>query len=144
MSPAPRKPAAPKTPAKPRAARAKPAPKPEPAVAPAGPRSPALAAGTGQLMPGGSSSSPLPVMTPQRPPAPATEVVAGLPGPTPGAAGPRGAALDEPWPAAVQIERVSAAPLETGLSDYVFWVEYMADHEPTPAPPGLRRGRIWA
>jgi cyanobactin cluster PatC/TenC/TruC protein len=139
VSPAPKKPAAPKGPREPRAE------KPTPTVTPVGPRPPALAAGTGQLVPGGSAGAPLPVLTREHPAASGTPLVASLPGPTPGAALPRGAAIDELWPAPVQIERVSAAPLETGLSDYAFWVAYLADHEPPPPPPGgFRQGEIWA
>jgi cyanobactin cluster PatC/TenC/TruC protein len=139
MSPAPKKPVAPKSPREPRAE------KRTPAVRPVGPRSPALAAGTGQVVPGGSAGAPLPALTRERPAASDTPLVAGLPRPTPGAALPRGAAIAEPWPAAIQVEHVSAAPLETGLSDYVFWVEYLADHEPPPPPPGgFRQGEIWA
>jgi cyanobactin cluster PatC/TenC/TruC protein len=143
VSPVPKKPAVPNGRREPPAAKPKRTPMRNPV--PVGPRSPALAAGTGQLMPGGCSSSPLPVLTRERPAAAGTAVVAGLPRPTPGAAGPRGAAVDEPWPAPVQIERVSAAPLETGLSDYAFWLVYFADHTPPPPPTGgFRPGEIWA
>lgn len=149
MSPAPKKPAAPKIARAPRAAKSNTAATAtKPAVTAAGARSPVLAASTGEPVPGGSSSAAA-LRSPARehPSASATSVIgATMTGPTPGAPGPLGANLDEqPWPAPVQIERVSAAPLETGLSDYAFWVEYFADHEPQ-APPaaGFRRGRIWA
>jgi len=152
VSPAPKKPAAPKKPPaakKPAAPKKPPAPPAEqPPVAASATRagalagSPPLSEATGQLAPGGSGSAPLPTMTP--PVTAAPTVVAAVTGQTPGTALPRGGGIDEPWPEPVQIKRVSAAPLETGLSDYVFWVEYLAEHEPSPPPAGSRRGRIWA
>jgi len=53
--------------------------------------------------------------------------------------------MGEPQPSQVQIQRVSAAPLESGLSDYFYWVQLFAENPPAPVPPGrFRRGRIWA
>lgn len=34
--------------------------------------------------------------------------------------------------------------LDTGLSDYSFWVAYVATLKPEPLPKGTRTGRIWA
>lgn len=161
MSPAPKKPPAAKAPPKPRAAKpkaaAEPSSKPTPPAVASGtgatvaggpPRislTPTLSAGTGVIVAGGSASAPLPSLTRKHPPAIARAPrAAALAGPTPGAALARGGALDEPRPKPVQVGRVIAAPLETGLSDYAFWTEYLTDHEPAPAPPGgFRGGRIW-
>jgi cyanobactin cluster PatC/TenC/TruC protein len=146
VSPAPRKPAkkpaARKPPVAEPAAAVAPTTAPSTAVAaPAGARSPALLASTGQLSPGGSASSPLPTLTPFAPGPPVTVTVTGR---TPGVALPLGGDLDEPRPTPLEITRVSAAPLETGLSDYAFWAEYFANYQSPPAPEGFRRGEIWA
>ena len=34
--------------------------------------------------------------------------------------------------------------LDTGLSDYSFWVAHVESLKPEPLPPGTRTGRIWA
>jgi cyanobactin cluster PatC/TenC/TruC protein len=122
---------------------------PVPATGPGRPASPAAAvpilrAGTGLPIAGGSAGAPLPSLTRQPSPATATRPSAGLAGRTPGTALPRGAGLSEPWPKHLETGSVLAAPLETGLSDYAFWAEYLAAFEPAPPPDdGFRRGRVW-
>jgi len=66
------------------------------------------------------------------------------------------AAVAEPLPAAplpaaapeiaTAVDYVVPRPnlLDTGLSDYSFWVSHVDGLTPLPLPPGARTGRIWS
>lgn len=123
MTPAPHKPRAKKAPAK--------KPVPDAAVAPDAPTaSPARV------------PAPPPPAPPVSPPptAPAVEeAIVALPSPdmsTPAV----------PEAVATPVDYIVPRPnlLDTGLSDYSFWVSHVEGLTPEPLPNGARTGRIWA
>ncbi len=121
MTPAPRKPSARKPPASKKPARtvAADAPPAGPADAPASPPpDPSDPAASQQ-----ASTGPLPDKPPAATAMPATAQTIATP---------------------VEYEVPRPNLLDTGLSDYSFWVSHIEGLSPKTLPPGTRTGRIWA